>query len=158
LPTASGRIFKKRYQHGSLLANKQLIQRHIAKIAISIETTKWVTYRAAIAKQKLNDYIESLKQHDEKWIMKLNRNNKIYSGLRRESDKLAAMAKHYATNSSFDVANRSVQIFGSEGYKKTSRVARHFLDSRATTIYEGPNEVIELKIASEILGSNFNAY
>jgi alkylation response protein AidB-like acyl-CoA dehydrogenase len=56
---------KKLYQHGSHLANKQLIQRHIAKIAISIETTKWVTYRAAIAKQKLNDYIESLKQHDE---------------------------------------------------------------------------------------------
>jgi alkylation response protein AidB-like acyl-CoA dehydrogenase len=71
---------------------------------------------------------------------------------------LAAIAKHYATNSSFDVANRSVQIFGSEGYKKTSRVARHFLDSRATTIYEGANEVIELKIASEILGSNFKAY
>ena len=149
---------KKRYQHGSHLANKQLIQRHIAKIAIAMETTKWVTYRAAIAKQKLNDYIESLKQHDDKWILKLNRNNKIYSDLRRESDKLAAMAKHYATNSSFDVANRSVQIFGSEGYKKTSRVARHFLDSRATTIYEGANEVIELKIASEILGSNFNAY
>ena len=41
----------------------------------------------------------------------------------------------------FDAANRSVQIFGSYAYQKTARVARHFLDSRATTIYEGANEV-----------------
>ena len=45
----------------------------------------------------------------------------------------------------FDAANRSVQIFGSYAYQKTARVARHFLDSRATTIYEGANEVIELR-------------
>jgi alkylation response protein AidB-like acyl-CoA dehydrogenase len=47
-----------------------------------------------------------------------------------------------------------VQIFGSAGYRKTARVARHFLDSRATTIYEGANEVLELKIASGILGQS----
>ena len=56
------------------------------------------------------------------------------------------------------MANRSLQIFGSEGYKKTTRVARHFLDSRATTIYEGTNEVLELKIASESLGNGYRAY
>jgi alkylation response protein AidB-like acyl-CoA dehydrogenase len=37
-------------------------------------------------------------------------------------------------------------------------VARHFLDSRATTIYEGANEVLELKIASQVLGKEYAAY
>ena len=91
-------------------------------------------------------------------MFKINRKNKKYSDLRNECDRLSAIAKYYATNASVDVANRSVQIFGSEGYKKTSRVARHFLDSRATTIYEGANEVLELKIACEILGSEYRAY
>jgi hypothetical protein len=54
--------------------------------------------------------------------------------------------------------NRSVQIFGSSGYTKKSRVARHFLDSRATMIYEGANEVLTLKIGSQSLGHEFRAY
>lgn len=149
---------KNRYQHGSALAKKQLIQQYLAKMEVSLESAKWLTYRAAIAKQQLNDYIEDLKRNDDKWIFKLSRKNKKYVDLRRKSDKLAAIAKYHATNMSFDVANMSVQIFGSEGYKKTSRVAKHFLDSRATLIYEGTNEVLELKIASEILGYNYRAY
>ncbi|HEX2556703.1 MAG TPA: acyl-CoA dehydrogenase family protein, partial [Nitrososphaera sp.] len=63
-----------------------------------------------------------------------------------------------ATNCAFEAANRSVQVFGSFGYRKTARVARHFLDSRATTIYEGANEVLKLKIASQILGDGYRAY
>jgi alkylation response protein AidB-like acyl-CoA dehydrogenase len=51
-----------------------------------------------------------------------------------------------------------VQVFGSAGYKKTARVARHFLDSRATIIYEGANEVLELKIAAKVLGDEYAAY
>ena len=43
-------------------------------------------------------------------------------------------------------------------YRKTSRVARHFLDSRAIIIYEGANEGIELKMASQILGEDYRAY
>lgn len=149
---------KRRCQHGSSLAKKQLIQQYLAKIQVYIESSKWLTYRASIAKQQLNDYIENLKIRDDKWISKLNRKNQKYSELRLESDKLAAIAKYYATNMSFEVANMSVQIFGSEGYKKTSRVGKHFLDSRATMIYEGTNEILELKIASEILGYEYRAY
>ncbi|HEY7778067.1 MAG TPA: acyl-CoA dehydrogenase family protein, partial [Nitrososphaeraceae archaeon] len=58
----------------------------------------------------------------------------------------------------FDCANRSVQVFGSFGYQKTARVAKHFLDSRATMIYEGANEVLELKIGSEVLGDAYKVY
>lgn len=152
------RYSKIRSQHGTVLAKKQLVQQHISKIIVALESTKWLVYKAATIRQQLQIYLESLKSEDKGWILKINRKNKKYSDLRNECDRFSAIAKYYATNASVDVANRSVQIFGSEGYKKTSRVARHFLDSRATTIYEGANEVLELKIASEILGNEYRAY
>lgn len=149
---------KSRTQHGSLLAKKQLIQQHISRIVVGIESSRWLTYKAASARQKLHDYVELFKLEQEEWQSKLNRDNKIYSTLRNEADRLTAIAKFHATNTAFDCANRSLQVFGSFGYQKTARVAKHFLDSRATMIYEGANEVLELKIASEVLGDNFKAY
>lgn len=152
------RYSKGRSQHGSVLAKKQLIQQHISNIIVALESTKWLVYKAATIRQEFQIYLDRLKFEDNHWIFKLNRKNKKYSDLRNECDRLSAIAKFYATNASIDVTNRSVQIFGSEGYKKTTRVARHFLDSRATTIYEGTNEVLELKIACEILGSKYRAF
>lgn len=149
---------KSRTQHGSLLAKKQLIQQHISRIVVGIESSRWLTYKAASARQKLHNYVEQFKLEQEEWQSKLNRDNKIYSTLRNEADRLTAIAKFHATNTAFDCANRSLQVFGSFGYQKTARVAKHFLDSRATMIYEGANEVLELKIASEVLGDDFKAY
>jgi len=152
------RFSKSRTQHGTVLAKKQLVQQHISQIIVALESTKWLVYRAATLRQQLQIYLETLRLQDDRWIFKINRKNKKYSDLRNECDRLSAIAKYYATNACVDVTNRSVQIFGAEGYKKTSRVARHFLDSRATTIYEGANEVLELKIATEILGNEYRAY
>ncbi len=149
---------KTREQHGSALAKKQLIQQHIARIAVNLESSRWLTYRAALAAQELHGFVENVQRDHDDWQSRLGRNNKEYSRLRNIADKFAAMAKYHASNCAFDAANRSVQVFGSEGYKKTNRVARHFLDSRATTIYEGANEVLELKIASQILGKDYAAY
>jgi alkylation response protein AidB-like acyl-CoA dehydrogenase len=149
---------KLRRQHGSLLAKKQLIQQHISKIIVGKESVKWLTYKAACARQKLHDYVEEFKLEQEGWQKKLDGNNTAYSKLRKEADRLTTIAKFHATNTMFDCANRSVQIFGSFGYQKTARVAKHFLDSRATMIYEGTNEVLELKIASEVLGDAYKAY
>lgn len=149
---------KLRKQHGSVLAKKQLIQQHISRIIVGKESVRWLTYKAACARQKLHDYVEQFKLEEEQWHTKLNRSNTVYSKLRNEADKLTAIAKFHATNTAFDCANRSVQVFGSFGYQKTARVAKHFLDSRATMIYEGANEVLELKIASEVLGDAYKAY
>jgi len=149
---------KIRKQHGSVLAKKQLIQEHIARMAVNIESSRWLVYYAAAARQKLHDYVEQLKTEDDEWQSKLNRSNKEYSILRNEADRLAAIAKFHSSNSAFDSANRAVQIFGSFAYRKTTRVARHFLDSRAIMIYEGANEVLELKIASQILGDDYRSF
>lgn len=152
------RYSKLREQHGSPLAKKQLIQEHIARIAVGIESSRWLVYRAAVARQKLHDYVERVKQESDDWLQQLGRNDKEYSETRAFADRMAAIAKFHSSNTALDAADRSVQVFGSAGYKKTERVARHYLDSRATTIYEGANEVLMLKIASQILGPQYAAY
>ena len=152
------RYAKNREQHGSPLAKKQLIQEHIARILIGLESSRWLVYRAAAARQELHEYVEQLKDEHDDWLSRIDRNNKEYSKVRFEADRMAAIAKFHASNAAFDSANRAVQIFGAAGYRKTERVARHFLDCRATTIYEGANEVLELKIASQALGPKFAAY
>ncbi len=127
-------------------------------MVVSLESSRWLVYRAAITRQRLQHYVETFKRENIDWQMKLNRSNKKYIQIRNEADRLSAISKFYASNCSFDAANRSVQIFGSSGYTKKSRVARHFLDSRATMIYEGANEVLTLKIGSQSLGQEFRAY
>lgn len=149
---------QKREQHGSILAKKQLIQEHISTMMVNIESSRWLVYRAAMARQKLHDYVEGFKEKDAHWQERLNRDDKEYSLLRSSADRLAAIAKLHASNAAFDCANRAVQIFGSFAYQKTNRVARHFLDSRAIIIYEGANEVLKLKIASLELGDKYQAY
>jgi len=149
---------KKREQHGSALAKKQLIQEHLSSMILNVESSRWLVYRAAMARQKLHEYVENLKEKDPNWQEQLNRQDKEYSALRTKADRLTAIAKLHSTNAAFDSANRAVQIFGSFGYQKTTRVARHFLDSRAIIIYEGANEVLKLKIASLELGDKYQAY
>jgi alkylation response protein AidB-like acyl-CoA dehydrogenase len=149
---------QKREQHGSVLAKKQLIQEHISTMIVNIESSRWLVYRAGFARQKLHDYVENLKENNANWLSLLDRENKEYSSLRNRADRLAAIAKLHATNAAFDCANRAVQVFGSYGYQKTSRVARHFIDSRAIIIYEGANEVLKLKIASLEMGDKYDAY
>ena len=68
-----------REQHGSLLAKKQLIQEHIARIATNMESSRWLVYRAALTRQKLHDYVEKLKEEDDQWQSKLSRSNVEYS-------------------------------------------------------------------------------
>ena len=94
----------------------------------------------------------TLTRSGDEYVIRVDGQQLMSSRMHGSEDALAAMAKLHASNCSFECANRSVQVFGSAAYRKTSRVARHFLDSRATTIYEGANEVLELKIASGVLG------
>jgi len=149
---------KTRVQFGEPLAKKQLIQKHIASIASNMESARWLVYRACAAKQKLAEHVEEMKKEGN-WLENLlAKKNSDYTQLRNEADRLVALAKYYATNAAFDSANRAVQILGSAAYSMKSRAARHLLDSRASTILEGANEVLELKIAQSILGREYRAY
>ncbi|CAE7769784.1 ACADL [Symbiodinium pilosum] len=53
----------------------------------------------------------------------------------------ASMAKYFATDLSFRVADRCQQMFGGYGYLKNSPIGKIMTDQRVTRIYGGANEV-----------------
>jgi alkylation response protein AidB-like acyl-CoA dehydrogenase len=128
-----------RVQHGKLIGRHQLIQKHIAFIESSLEASRWLIYRAALKKTEYEGDAGNL-------------------FLRKEADRLSAVAKYMASRCAFESADRAVQAFGGFGYSILSPVAKHFLDTRVARIYEGTDEIMELKIASSVLGKDFEAY
>lgn len=130
---------KERVQHKKKIGKHQLVQRQIAKIAVDLETARLLTYKAAGIKSKYDTEPE-------------NRDT------RREADTWIAMAKYYAANVSFRAADRAVQVFGANGYSLENRPARHLADTRVCRIYEGTDQILEQKLALDLLGSEFEAY
>ena len=128
-----------RVQHGKQIARHQLIQKHVAYIESSLEASRWLVYRAAMKKDAYDRDRRDLR-------------------LRADADRLSAVAKYVSSRSAFESADRAVQCFGGFGYSIMSPVAKHFLDSRVARIYEGTDEIMELKIASSVLGQEFEAY
>ncbi len=128
-----------RLQHGKEIGRHQLIQKHVAFIESSLEACRWLDYRAAVKKDEY--------ERDPKNL-----------ALRADADRLSAVAKYMSSRSAFESADRAVQCFGGFGYSIMSPVAKHFLDSRVARIYEGTDEIMELKIASSVLGRGFEAY
>lgn len=133
------RYAKERIQHRKKIGKHQLVQREIAKISIDLETSRLVTYKAALLKTK-----SDAKPND--------------SELRGEADWMIAQAKYQAANASFDAADRAVQIFGANGYSFENRPARHLVDTRVCRIYEGADQILEQKIAVKLLGSDYEAF
>src|SRR5438034_10048514 len=71
---------------------------------------------------------------------------------------MIAKAKYFASNASFDAADRTVQILGSSGYSFETRARRHLVDTRVCRIYEGTDEIMVQKIAVSLLGTEYEAY
>jgi alkylation response protein AidB-like acyl-CoA dehydrogenase len=65
-----------------------------------------------------------------------------------------AMAKKFATDTCFDVANDAIQIFGGYGYTKEYPVERIMRDLRVHQILEGTNEIMRLIISRNVLAEN----
>ncbi len=128
-----------RWQHGKPIGKHQLIQQHIAEMAMNLEMARWPTYNAAF---KIADWEKA----------PLNKE------LRVDVDQASSIAKRVASRLAYDSADRAVQIFGGFGYSTLSPVTKHFLDTRATRIFEGTDEIMDLKIASGVLGRDFEAY
>jgi alkylation response protein AidB-like acyl-CoA dehydrogenase len=130
---------RSRVQHGKPIGKHQLIQRHIAQIAMNLEMARWPNYVAAVEKMKLDVEPANLE-------------------LRNKVDLQSAVAKRVASRLAYESADLAVQIFGGFGYSLLSPVAKHLCDARVARIYEGTDEIMELKIASLVLGRGFEAY
>jgi alkylation response protein AidB-like acyl-CoA dehydrogenase len=78
--------------------------------------------------------------------------------LRAKADLLAAQAKYQASNAAWEAADRTVQIFGGRGWSTLYRPGRHLNDVRVCRIYEGTDEILKLKIATALLGKEYEAF
>lgn len=108
---------------GAPLADMQLTQAKLAKMATTIDASALLVYRAAWAKD---------------------------SGQERITRE-AAMAKFHATESAQQVIDDAVQLFGALGVKKGSVVEELYREIRALRIYEGASEVLMQVIAKQLL-------
>ena len=130
---------KSRIQHGKEIGKHQLIQQHISAIKQNLEMAKWPVYFAAFRKAEY--------EH--------NYGNKELMG---EIELRVSLAKRIASRLAFESADRAVQIYGGFGYSLISPVGQLFCDSRVARIYEGTDEIQDLKIAESVLGKEFSAY
>ncbi len=133
------RYAKERKQHGKEIARHQLVQEHIAQIEMARVASESLVLRAA----EMKDRAAAAPGDKE---------------LARQADLLAAQAKFFATNAAWDAADRAVQVWGGKGWSPIYRPARHLMDVRVCRIYEGTDEILKLKIASAVLGKEWEAF
>lgn len=128
-----------RQQFGKPIAKHQLIQRHIATMVANLESSRWLVYQVALKKEEYD-------------------NNRGSLEMRTEVDRASAVAKYVASRAAYNTADAAVQCFGGFGYSILAPVTKHLLDTRVARIYEGTDEIMELKIASTVLGRDYEAY
>jgi acyl-CoA dehydrogenase len=114
-----------RRMFGGALSDLQMVQAHIADMALEIDAAALLVYRAA-------------------WVKDM--------GALRVSRE-AAMAKLHATEAAQRVIDASVQIHGGDGVRSGHPVETLYRDIRALRIYEGASDIQKLVIARAVLSS-----
>jgi alkylation response protein AidB-like acyl-CoA dehydrogenase len=137
--TEAANYAKERSQHGKAIARHQLVQQHIAGIEMDRVTAEALVMRAAEAKAASDA-------------------DPVNTELKSRADLLCAQAKYYTANAAWDAADRAVQVFGGRGYSTLYRPGRHLADVRVCRIYEGTDEILQLKIAAAVLGKEYEAF
>ena len=122
LDEALARTQERRIQ-GQALAELQLVQGHLADMALEIDASALVVYRAAWVKDQ---------------------------GAQRVS-RDAAMAKLYATEAAQRIIDMAVQLHGGDGVRQGFAVEALYREIRALRIYEGASDVQRIIIARSIL-------
>jgi alkylation response protein AidB-like acyl-CoA dehydrogenase len=120
---SSVRYAKEREAFGVPIAEHQLIQAKIARMALDYETARLLYLKAGWCK---NQGIRNTRQ--------------------------TSAAKWHATDASFDAATEAVQIHGAYGFSDEYDVERYLRNSKGAVIYEGSNEIQRLIQASYALG------
>ena len=114
---------KERKQFGKRIADFQATQFKLADMATELEAARLLLYEAAI---KLGDGAPN-------------------------ASMTAAMAKRFATDIGFRVANEALQLHGGYGYLKDYPIERVVRDLRVHQILEGTNEIMRVVISKHLL-------
>lgn len=109
---------------GSALSEFQGLQFKVADMATELEASRLMVYRAAAALDRADPH----------------------------ATKYCAMAKRYATDACFAVANDALQIHGGYGYLQDYGIEKIVRDLRVHQILEGTNEIMRLIVARKVLG------
>jgi len=114
---------KEREQFGRPISEFQSTQFKLADMATELEASRLMIRNAAAA----------LDRHDPRTTM------------------LCAMAKRYASDACFKIADDALQLHGGYGYLKDFPAERHLRDLRVHQILEGTNEIMRVIVARELL-------
>ncbi|MEM5519481.1 acyl-CoA dehydrogenase family protein [Sulfitobacter sp. AS59] len=110
---------------GKPLADLQMVQGHIADMAVDVDASALLIYRAAWLKDQ---------------------------GAPRVTRE-AAMAKLFATDHAQIVIDKAVQLFGGDGVRHGMMVESLYREIRALRIYEGASDVQRVVIARQTIGA-----
>jgi alkylation response protein AidB-like acyl-CoA dehydrogenase len=111
-----------RSQFGKVIGRFQLIQRMIAEMAILVDASRLLCYRALDMVDKGQPRI-----------------------------KEATMAKAFATEAAVKVTSMAMQIYGAYGISREYPLEKYFRDARMFTYPDGTTEISHLIIGREIL-------
>ncbi|MFM7534281.1 MAG: acyl-CoA dehydrogenase family protein [Acidimicrobiales bacterium] len=118
-----------RYVHGSILAEKQMIQDWIAESHAEMQAARLLTLQAA-------------------WKMdQLHAAGRHYSDARVE----IGVIKFWGAKVLYNVIDRAIQIHGSLGYTTDLPLESMYRHARAARIYDGPDEVHKVTVARQLL-------
>lgn len=123
LDESLARVTSRRIQ-GAPLFDLQMVQGHIADMALDVDAAALLVYRAAWTKD---------------------------SGAARVTRE-AAMAKLFATDHAQRIIDTAVQLHGGAGVKSGETVEKLYREIRALRIYEGASDVQRVIIARQALG------
>ncbi|TIX57528.1 MAG: acyl-CoA dehydrogenase, partial [Mesorhizobium sp.] len=110
---------------GAPMADLQMVQGHIADMALDVDAAALLVYRAAWTKDM---------------------------GAPRVTRE-AAMAKLFATDRAQEVIDAAVQLHGGDGVRKDHIVESLYREIRALRIYEGASDVQKVVIARQVMGA-----
>lgn len=122
LDEALGRVTTRHVQ-GAPLFDLQMVQGHIADMALDIDASALLIYRAAWTRD---------------------------SGAPRITRE-AAMAKLFATERAQQIIDKAVQLFGGDGVRSGTTVETLYREIRALRIYEGASDVQKVIIARQAM-------
>ena len=111
---------------GAPLFDLQMVQGHIADMALDVDASALLVYRAAWTKD---------------------------AGAPRVTRE-AAMAKLFATEQAQQVIDKAVQLHGGDGVKSGETVEKLYREIRALRIYEGASDVQRIVIARQTLAAH----